>query len=297
MQRLIKGGERPAADINLIRANVTGKRAARIAAEQNLINARLGLGERLGLDYGQLQSIARASDPFPAFDGKPVLIGDVRPLVDKGIKNRLDLKAANMNLEALRVAVNSARDNLKPILGLTVGVNYVGNTLAENPLQVIGRKNGDAQLAATLNYTWDVVNNTSQGRLLTQSATYDQQVVATRALHLSIGTGVENAVAVYNRSAQQLVESQFTVELYTKTVENERAKLRLGSATLLDVVNVESQRIDAVLNHIAQRVAYATAIAGLRFQLGELITDETQTQVLPIERLKAYGRNEESAVF
>jgi outer membrane protein TolC len=106
--------------------------------------------------------------------------------------------------------------------------------------------------------------------------------------------GVENAVAGYNRSVQQLVESQSTVDLFTKIVENEKTKLKIGSTTLLDVVNVETQRQDALLNHINQRAAFASAIAALRFQTGELISDAREPQALPIEKLLVYklGKSE-----
>lgn len=289
IQRLINGGERPAADINLINANLTSKRSARLAAEQGLINARLALGEKIGLDYAGLQEAAKTSDDFPAYDGKMALIENGPELVKRATEKRFDLKSSQTNLDALRIAVNAARDNLKPILGVTIGANYVGRTNAENPLLALSRRTGDAQLTAGLTYTWDVVNSKSKGNFLSQSATYDQQTIAIRALELSIALGVENAVAVYNRSVQQLVETQVTVDLYTKIVENERTKLKSGSTTLLDLVNVESQRQDALLNQINQRSAYATAIAALRYQIGELISDGPENQVLPVERLRAYS--------
>ncbi|MES2581872.1 MAG: TolC family protein [Pseudomonadota bacterium] len=289
IQRLIKAGERPAADINLINASLTGKRVARLAAEQNLINARMSLSEKIGLDYADFSEATRASDVFPDYVGKTALIENGAALVQKAHEKRFDLKASRTNLDALRIAVDSARDNLKPILGLTIGANYLGRTTGENPLLVFNRRAGDPQLTAGLTYTWDVVNSKSKGNLVSQSASYDQQTVGIRALQLSIGAGVENAVAGYNRSVQQLAESQYTVDLYTKIVENEKTKLQLGSATLLDLVNVESQRQDALLNHISQRAAYASAIAALRYQIGELISDGPETQVLSMEQLRAYS--------
>lgn len=288
IQRLIQAGERPAADINLITANLTGKRTARLAAEQSLINARLALGEKIGLDYAGLREAAKASDGFPAYVGKIVLIENGSELVKKATEKRFDLKSSQTNLDALRIGLNAAKDNLQPILGVTLGVNYLGRTTGENPLLVLGRRAGDPQLTAGLSYTWDVVNSKSKGNFLSQSATYDQQTVATRALQLSIGVGVENAIAGYNRSVQQLAESQLTVDLYTKIVENERTKLKIGSSTLLDVVNVEAQRQDALLNHINQRAAYASAIVALRYQIGELISGSPENQALSVDQLRSY---------
>ena len=291
IERLIKAGERPAADINLINGNLASKRVTRLAAEQDLINARLALSEKIGLDYIDFNATLNAGEEFPQYVGDVRLIENNAILVARATENRFDLKSYRTNLEALRIAVDSARDDLKPLLGVTIGANYAGNTTGENPLLVFGRRTGDPQLTATLNYTWDIVNNKSKGNYLSRSATYDQQIVVIRSLQASIGVGVENAVAFYNRSVQQLAETQSTVELYTKIVENEKKKLQIGSATLLDLVNVESQRQDVLLNHINQRAAYALSIAALRFQVGELIKDGPETPVLSPESLMFYDPN------
>jgi outer membrane protein TolC len=294
IQKLIKAGERPAADINLINANLINKRTARTIAEQNLINARLVLAQTLGLDVPALQSINRSVDSFPSFSGKPVLIEDAGALVNRGLKNRSDIKAANANLEALRIAVNSARDNLKSILNLTVGAGNTGNTFNENPLLVFSRTPGSRQYSATLNYSWDVQNNTNTGKLISQSASFTQQEITIRALRLSVAAAIENAVAAYNSAAKQLDESRSTLELYNKVVENERKKLKLGSATLLDVVNVESQRQDAALALIGEEVGYANAIAALRYQIGELVSDDLQspTQTIAVDRFRSFSVND-----
>lgn len=288
IQRLIQSGERPAADIHLINASLTAKNVARLSAEQGLISARLVLSEKIGLDYTNFNEATRTSDTFPDRAEKTALIENRSMLVQQAMDNRFDLKSSQVSQDALRISVDAAKDNLRPILGLTVGANYSGSVTTENPLLVLGKRTGEPQLTVGLTYTWDVVNSKSKGNLLSQSALYDQQTIAVRALQLSIGTGVESAVADYNRSIQQLAQSQYMVSLYTQIVENEKTKLKMAGSTLLDLVNVENQRQDALLNHISQRAAYASAIAALRYQMGELILDGQDTQVLSMDQLRSY---------
>lgn len=289
IRKLIAAGERPAADIAIIDANLTAKRTERITAEQAVVRARVALATELGLEHAELSLLQAASDDFPGFDEPPPLIEATDPLVARGLAQRLDLASAAVQRDVLRVALESAGDDLKSLLDVRVGVAYEGSTAGENPLQVFGRGAGEPKISATLSYTWDVDNNTARGRLLSRSAEHDQQTLAVRALGLAVGAGIENAVAVYNRSVRQLVESRHTVALYTKIVEDEKKKLQIGESTLLDVVNVETQRQDAVINLVAQRLAYANALVALRYELGELVGAGGPTQALPMSKLFAMG--------
>ena len=73
-----------------------------------------------------------------------------------------------------------------------------------------------------------------------------------------------------------------------RAVEGERSKLRLNSATLLDVVNLENLLQQARVTHVNTLAAHAVAIAALRFQAGQLLAGEGDTQLLTLDRLLAW---------
>jgi hypothetical protein len=54
-------------------------------------------------------------------------------------------------------------------------------------------------------------------------------------------------------------------------VANERDKLLLGTATILDVITLADRLNSAQLNEIAAQARYAIALARVRFETGRLI--------------------------
>lgn len=88
-----------------------------------------------------------------------------------------------------------------------------------------------------------------------------------------------------------MAESESTVSIFTKIVENEKIKLKIGASTLLDIVNIENQRQDALLNYINYKSAFAIAISNLRYQTGDLISAKSGDHFFQIEKLKNYNLN------
>jgi outer membrane protein len=78
-------------------------------------------------------------------------------------------------------------------------------------------------------------------------------------------------------SVQQLAESVESVRRYTTAVQNELTKRQAGTATLLDVVNMEDRLVSAQVAEIAARQAYAVAIAQLRYETGTLVRKDGNT--------------------
>lgn len=289
IQRLIQADERPASDLNLIKANLAVKRTNRLAAEQNLVSARLALADKIGLEKDYFFYTKKATDFFPNHHKNTKLIENDVDLIEQALINRFDLKSSLVHLDVLKIYVNSAKDNLKSPLSITLGLNYIGKTSKENPLLALKEGSKDVQLTANLNYTWDVNNNKSKGNFLSQSAIYDQQSISIRSLETSIVIGVKNAIAIYNKNVKQLAESESTVAIFSKIVENEKTKLKIGTATLLDVVNIENQRQDALLNYINYKSAFAIAISNLRFQTGDLISVKSGDDFFQIEKMKNFN--------
>lgn len=288
-QRLIDAGEQPAANINLALATFHARRATRVDAERALSDARLQLGQVLGLDPADLPATWTAADPFPAEGGSPIDAATLQQLVAGGLQQRQNIRAAEASLQARRVAVLAAGDQLKPVLNGGFQVGAGGTSARRTPAQTLLQgRTGHPQAQATLTWQWDVVNNTAKGRYLTAAANYDQQAIVTQALRRSVASGIASAVAAYNASLAQLAESRRTVELYNRAVEGERSKLRLNSATLLDVVNLENLLQQARVTHVNTLAAHAVAIAALRFQAGQLLAGEGDTQLLTLDRLLAW---------
>lgn len=288
-QRLIDAGEQPAANIHLALATLNSRLAARLDGERALTEARLQLAQLMGLEPGAARGFETAADPFPRESGGPIGPQGLQQLLEAGLRQRYNLRAAEATLEARRLAVVASGDQLKPVLDGSVRLGFGGDAPANSAIEPLLRgRAGQRQVLAGLTWQWDVANNVAKGRYLSAAASHDQQVVVTQALRQSVALGIESAVAAYNSSLAQLAQSRQTVELFGRAVEGERVKLRLGSATLLDVVNLENSLQQARTAHVNTMAAHATAIAALRFQVGELIRGEGETQLIPMDQLLAW---------
>lgn len=285
-ERLIRGGEQPAANINLAQATLNSRRASRYEGERSMTEARLQLAELIGIDTPHAWPGGSAADPFPSEQGQPIGPALLEQLVIAAHRQRFSVKSAEANLEALRIAMLAAADNFKPQLNASVQAGFGGASRHRWPTEPLLRGEvGQRQVTAGLTYQWEVGGREAHGRYVTASANRDQQEVLIQGLRRSIAAGVEAAVAAYNNSLAQLAQSRQTVELFRRALEGERAKLRLNSATLLDVVNVENSLQQALTSHINSMASHAVAIAALRFQVGELVRDDEQVQLLPIGQL------------
>jgi outer membrane protein TolC len=98
-------------------------------------------------------------------------------------------------------------------------------------------------------------------------------------LRNSIDNNVDNAISAYNNAILQLIEAQKAVNLYTITVQNKLQELKLGQATLLDVLTVEDQLQAAIITRLSQSSNLATSIANLQFETGRLVDDEKNISI------------------
>lgn len=285
-RKLIDADEIPAADLNVLRANLLDKTASRIFAEQAQLNARQSLGQAIGLAYPQITTL-EAADGFPSLDSDPsTLEGQRTRLIKLAMKRRPDLIAAQQRQDSARTLAGAAKTNLKPQLDVTVSAGYVG--LAQGGAGAIGGLNPNrsgANVGTNIIYQWPFDNNVARGIYRQQTAAYDQSTIRVASVERSIGVGVESALSGLVRSALQLKQSEEEVDLYSLSLENERTKYKLGTSTMLDVLTINDRLLNARLNSISYRLNTFNALAQLNFQTGALLAEDKSGQSIRLDRL------------
>lgn len=273
-QVLVAADERPASDLNQLRANVASKRMSRIAAEQGVVEARRRLGLAMGLGPAEVWALAPPADSLPLPEPVSVDSAAARRLVDAALANRADLAAARQESRGAEELLRAARDDLRPQLDLSVGFGYAGletgRGLGEwvSPLY---RNVPGMNTTVQLSYRLPVANSEAQGRAMQRSALAQRQRIVERDLGREIATGVTLAVEALQRSSLSAAEAGAAVELYRVTVANEREKHRLDAATLFDVILAEDALTSAGLGQVSARLGYALAVAGLRYETATLL--------------------------
>jgi outer membrane protein TolC len=291
-RKLIAADELPAADLNLVSANLLGKTASRIAAERALIDARQGLGLAMGLPYPKIVAL-EVADGFPslgsAFSG---LENQRMRLVDLAMKRRPDLVAARLREDSARTLTSAAQTDLKPQLNVNLNAGYAG--LAQGggagAWGGLTQNRTGANIGVSVSYQWPFDNNAARGKYLQQSASYDQSTLQVASVERSIGVGVESAVLGLTLSAMQLDQSQATVDLYRISLENEKTKYKLGTSTMIDVLTVTDQLLSARLANLGYQLNTLNALANLNFATGTLLAEDHAEQSIRMEQLVGVPR-------
>jgi outer membrane protein TolC len=275
LRKLISADQLPASDIDLAVANRAEKTANRVAAEQAVVDSRRTLARQMGVSVERMRLLPSAADEYPDFaPGRIDLVKDTDRLVQQALEKRADLEADRRLELAAGYLVVAARNNLKPELDFNAGGGYAG--LAEGaPATAYERAFYTGRYSPSFNISlslqWPVGNSQARGVLVAQLAQQSAAQISTHDLAATIASNVTTQVVGLQRSVEQLAEGIEAVRRYTIAVQNELTKRRLGTATLLDVLNTEDRLTNAQLNEVLYRQTYANAIAQLRFETGGLV--------------------------
>ncbi|OGA44912.1 MAG: hypothetical protein A3G25_04290 [Betaproteobacteria bacterium RIFCSPLOWO2_12_FULL_63_13] len=286
-RKLIAADQIPAAELNLVLANLAEKRSARIATEQSYVESRLALARVLGLESAQAGRLARPVDDFPGVSPAARRVSDrLEALRRFALAMRADIEAARYTEQAARYGVAAARQNLKPQLDLDFSLAYSGLVQGSGPGNFNSAFNsaqtGPSALA-TIGLQWPWENAAARGVFTAQSAFFDTSSIRLRDLEAEVGSNVPVLAEALRRSAEQLEQGAESVRRYAVTLDNEQTKRRLGTATLIDVINVEDRLSNALLAYVQLRQGYANAIARLRYEIGAIVRREGEGYVVRLE--------------
>lgn len=282
---LVGAGERPSADLNHVRGNLAVKRGAVLTAEQALVVSRADLGLVMGLPREQVLQLGRPVETLP----RPARVSLPEPLrqslVTLALDNRADLAAAGDLTAASAVVAEAARQETRRGLDLFLSTGYtgIGQGPGYDPLysSLVSNVRG-VNMSAGFQWEARLSNDRALGNLLQRSAQHEEAWMAEQDLARQVAVDVEVGLEGVQRNSRSVMEVTEAVRLSRTTVENERVKHRLGSATLFDVILAEDNLTSALLAEVAAQLKYAIALADLRYQTGTLL----QSDGIPVvERL------------
>jgi outer membrane protein len=276
LRRLSSAGEFPKGEVEQAEADYAEKTAARIRAEQLLLDARQNLGLAMGLGADELAATPLPGEPFPQPPPNPVVpvfTGDA--LVAQSLNRRADYQSALKAERANQALLAGARNNIKPQLDLNLAVGYTGlSEGSEFRHYYTSLYPWDApgpNVAALLRLEWPMANRTAQGLLLQRQAKYEQSLLQSQNLGRSISATIQVALSELGHSIQELRKLDESVDRYQRALTNETQKLRLGTSTVIDHITI-ADRFSAVLQaRIAVLARYASALVRVRYETGLLL--------------------------
>jgi outer membrane protein len=268
---MIEADRVPRIDLEQLQANLADKTAARIAAEQTLIEQRQQLGLAMGLATADIDAVPLPADALPEPIGAGILPSSVQDYIQQALERRADLLAARKRQEAAQALVAGAKNGLRPQLTLSLSAGYGG--VASTPVSLLPVSNGSPvplgrNAAANLVYDFSPRNQTALGLLTQTQARVRQELLRTEEISRTVVSGVVTAGAALSRSAAELVKAREATRHHELAVAGENEKVQHGLASLIDLVIADDRLTASMVSQMAAHARYAIAVPQLRFATG-----------------------------
>jgi outer membrane protein TolC len=284
--QLVKANEVPPAETNQLAANVADKVASRIAAEQELIEARHTLGLSMGVSPDTLAQFSPPTDEFPEPSDQVQELA-AHTFIQLALAQRTDLQSARLREGSARTMVDAAHARLKPQADLLLQAGYGGVAVGGESRRFVGAFSDNIEGVSgflALNFSWPPANNAARGILVQQEALYEQALLRADDLARHIASGVEVSLERLRREGQALKETASAIAEYQIAVKNEQIKRQLGLSDFLNVVALEDRSINASLAHLTAQLQHAVALARFRYETGLLMAGDAQRISITLEQ-------------
>ena len=284
-QKLIEQDELPPAEMNLLQAAVSEREIAGIGARQRSRDARFALARLYGMNESQAEQLALPADALPEEVSSAAALEGLRV---QALERRADLAALRLREQAALERLSAARQNNKPVVDLELSAYYAGLRESSRGLPATldpTARTAGPGLAARIAMQWPPENSANDGALRIAAANAEAARLRRATLEQNILAGVASAYGNYVSVVAQLRASNETVQRYRAALKDTQTRRLLGSATLIDVLNVEDRLNNAILARLQYQQGYATARALILFEAGRLIQGSGENFTVALDKL------------
>jgi len=276
LRRLVAADQVAAAELELASATQAARRNARIGAEQGLAEAQLQLARSMGAADALERVVAGVDTRLPAL-GQPALdsLAPRERITEAALSTRADLQALRAALDSAVLLSAAAQNGVRPEVDLTLTAGRVGrqdNVMLHQGLRPLGENGAGAYGGVTLSIDLPLRPSEAQGILRQRLAQEESARVRLRDSEIAAVFGLEVAEQVLRASREQLGQAREAVLRYETALRQEMIKRRLGASTVIDVINIETRLLDALLAEVGARQNHAAAIVNFGFEAGRLVT-------------------------
>jgi len=288
MKRLIDTDQKPAAELDQLKANSASKTSARISAEEELLKARHSLGIAMGLEFNEIMLLPEPGDPFPevvkiaGFDDLKI-----KKLMRMACQYRADLQASKVNKKYAKTLLTASIKGKKPKVDFVLSAGYNGLDEGDdfsNTRSSISDTEGH-YIAAALQAEYPFGNNSAKGLVGQRKSEYHQAVIQKADLERNIQSDLIVAIGELKRSFEAFQNERVSVASYRKTVDNEIKKLKNGMSTVTDVITTEDRLIRELFQEVTSTQDYANALINLRHVTGTILSSEEDWNEVSYDKL------------
>lgn len=182
-------------------------------------------------------------------------------ILDNALKNRPDLKAADLSVEAGRLQQDIAENNTQPELTVVGGVGHGGSETQYGNALNAAVDDPENSWQIGLNFSMPLDNSLARGALMQAKASYNSAKIKAELLRLEVRKSVRTTVRDVELAIKAMEATKKTSLASSKRLEAEQAKFAAGRATTLDVLIAQDAYSQALSLENQTRVTYAKALA------------------------------------
>ncbi len=191
---------------------------------------------------------------------------DEAALLSEAAKHRPDLIATEAELHSARAAHASARMARLPYVTASGSANFNGKSrntiIPATGSQSEFSSTSDRQLSAQVALRWDVFNLAAvDARIASARARLDRAREAEAALRRNLASEVHQQLLAYNEAVEQDKVAQRGLESAVENLKLTQEKYKVGSATILELIDAQVQLQTAQSNVVRALAAIRVAEA------------------------------------
>lgn len=289
-QKMVAADEKPAADLDQLRANLADRISETAYGERQLISATQSLWFAMGVPYNKAIAL------FPLTHLPDATIADLESqtlyspeyYMEMARNNYPDILSLKKKVESARILLRAAEINKKAKLDLVLGTGYAGLWENGDALQSVRSLNTNIRglnASAGIEYRFPVENSSALGVLRQRQAAYNQAILRVADWDKSIISLMEAFVPQLRLYFLGWKESLVAVQSYQNAVRNEDKKVRMGMSTVINLIQTQDKLRNALLNVLDNRKNYAVAVANVRHMTGTLISEDGDLEKINMEQL------------
>ena len=232
--------------------------------EELLISAE----RTIGVAEDELKLLLNSDDWLSSY--KPVdlpvtdpITLDLPAILENALKNRPDIKAADLNVEAAKIQEESANDKLLPNFVLVGGLGLGGVNERYGDSVSDSLSNTDNLWQVGLTFSMPLENSTAKGNVQKASAQHRKARTNTLLLRQQIKKTVRTTVRDIELVIKAIEATQKTSLATLKRLEAEQAKFQSGRSTTLDVLIAQDAYSQALSQENLTNISYAKTLAEL----------------------------------
>ncbi len=188
---------------------------------------------------------------------------DLPAILDNALKNRPDVKAADLLAEAALYEEARARDAIRPDLSLVGGVGLAGtaDSYGDSLESSVSAPNNRWQVGVT--FSMPLENSIAKGSYQQAKADYNRSKINAELLRQQIRRSVRTTIRDVHLATKALEATRKTSLATLKRLEAEQAKFAAGRSTTLDVLAAQEAYAQALSQQNQTSVNYADILAEL----------------------------------